>query len=248
MPNQTCATPLVAENVVYLQGSGVLGEKADFIRPPSFDKMIAQYDADKDGKLTTEEIPTTLLVADRHSVGGAGNMGLRQFLQFGSDGKSITFDRAGWDKALAGFDEFLGGDFMTTRVMAVRLGGNGDVSKTSVLWSEGKGVPEVPSGLLVKGRLYMVKSGGVAVCRDAATGKGVYEERLGAPGGYYASPIAAGGRIYVASDAGMVTVFSPGDTLKVLARNNLGEPVMATPAAVDGHLYVRTASRLYAFR
>ena len=248
LPNQICATPLVAGNVLYIQGVGVLGERTDLIRPPSFDKMLAQYDADKDGKIASDEIPTSLLVADRHSTGGAGNMGLRQFLLFGTGGKPVTLDRKGWDEALAGFDGFTGGDMMSTRVMAVRLGGQGDVSKTSVLWSEGKGVPEVPSSLLLENRLYLVKSGGVAICRDATTGKAIYEERLGAPGGYYASPVAAGGRIYAASDVGIVTVFSTGDTLKILAHNDLEEPIMATPALVNGRIYVRTASKIYSFR
>jgi outer membrane protein assembly factor BamB len=75
----------------------------------------------------------------------------------------------------------------------------------------------------------------------------VFEARIGAPGGYYASPVAANGRVYVASDAGVVVVFEAQDTLQVLARNDLGEPILATPAVADGALYVRTTSHLYAF-
>jgi outer membrane protein assembly factor BamB len=248
MPNQTCATPVASRGLLYLQGTGVLGERGELIPPPSFEEMIAKYDADKDGKIATGEIPPTVLVADRRAAGGAGNMGLRQFLMFGSGGKDLTFDRDGWQQAVAGFESFASGSFMTTRVMAVRTGGQGDVSGSAVVWSETKGVPEVPSPLLLGDRLYLVKSGGTAICRDAGTGKVVYEERLGAPGGYFASPVAAGGRIYVASDAGVVTVFAAGDSLRVLARNELKEPVLATPAVADGTLYIRTAGTLYAFR
>ena len=75
----------------------------------------------------------------------------------------------------------------------------------------------------------------------------VYQARLDAPGGYYASPVAAAGRIYAAADTGTVAVFEAGDTLRVLARNDLAEPIFATPAIVEGTVFVRTASHLYAF-
>ena len=66
-------------------------------------------------------------------------------------------------------------------------------------------------------------------------------------GDYYASPVAGDGKIYVASQRGVVAVLRAGDTLDVLARNDLGEPILATPAIVDGKLYVRTEGHLYAF-
>jgi len=72
--------------------------------------------------------------------------------------------------------------------------------------------------------------------------------RLGAPGPYFSSPIAVGGRLLVGSGEGLLVVFSPGDELKVLARNDLGEPLFATPAvSPEGTLYVRTPTALYAF-
>ena len=135
---------------------------------------------------------------------------------------------------------------MQSGVMAVRVGGKGDVAKSHVQWVEARGVPEVPSSLLYKERLYLVRNGGLVVSREAATGRTVFQGRLGAPGGYYASPIAADGRIYAASDQGTVVVFEAGDTLQVLARSELPEPIMATPAIVDGRIYVRTLSHLFA--
>ncbi len=75
----------------------------------------------------------------------------------------------------------------------------------------------------------------------------MYSGRLGAPGYYYSSPIAADNRIYVASADGVVVVLDAGDQLKVLAANELDGAILATPALVDGVLYVRTANHLYAF-
>lgn len=132
-------------------------------------------------------------------------------------------------------------------VMSVRLDGEGDVTKTHIGWRETKGVPEVPSPLCYDNRLYLVKNGGILSCRDAETGRLVYQQRLGAGGGYYASPIAGDGKVYTASDRGVITVIKAGDRFQVLARNDLDEPIMATPAIADGKLYVRTEQHLYAF-
>jgi outer membrane protein assembly factor BamB len=111
-----------------------------------------------------------------------------------------------------------------------------------------RGLPYVPSPLYYDGRIYLVKNGGLASCLDAQTGRVNYqEERLGALGDYYSSPVAAAGKICVASQQGVLVVYRAGDSLEVLARNPLNEPVLATPAIVDGQLYVRTQSQLYAF-
>jgi outer membrane protein assembly factor BamB len=116
------------------------------------------------------------------------------------------------------------------------------------VWSQTKGLPYVPSPLFYQGRIYTIKDGGMASCFDAKTGKILYlQERLGAAGSYYASPVAANGRIYAASLNGVMVVFEAGDTLNVIARNNLEDRTMATPAIVSDKLYVRTAGHLYAF-
>ena len=113
--------------------------------------------------------------------------------------------------------------------------------------SESRRVPEVPSTLLYRDRLCYVRNGGLFTCRDPKTGHSLYDERLGAEGGYYASPVAAAGRIYVASDRGFITVLQAGDTFKVLAQTELKETIMATPAIVEDKIYVRTAGNLWAF-
>jgi outer membrane protein assembly factor BamB len=75
----------------------------------------------------------------------------------------------------------------------------------------------------------------------------LYRQRLGTGGFFYASPVAGNGTIYAPSYNGVVAVFKAGDQCQVLARNNLGEQIVATPALVDGRLYVRTEGHLYAF-
>lgn len=257
LPAGTCATPVAGEGSLYLSASGVQGEADNVTLPPTFDEIL-RHDANQDGRIALDEIPETLLVTDRRATGGTGNLPLRHWLPFFSGGdpdptkpRSETppgvFDRAAWDKALRASTEFLEGPLMQSRVLAVRTGGRGDVTASHVLWSDSRGIPEVPSPLLYRGHVYQVKNGGIVLCRDAKTGARVFQARLGAPGGYYASPIAANGRVYTASDAGVVVVLEAGDALRVLARNDLGEPILATPAVADGILYVRTTKQLYAF-
>jgi outer membrane protein assembly factor BamB len=247
LPRQACATPVVGNGLLFLSASGVQGGIENLTPPPSFDEVIARYDRDKDGRIHLDELPETLMFTDRKATFGAGDTTLRKAIAFGYQLPSATYDRLAWEKSVQSLTEFAKGPLMESAVLAVRSGGKGDVTGSHVLWAESKGVPEVPSPLLYRDRLYLVKNGGIVTCREATTGRLVYEGRLGAQGGYYASPIAAGGRIYAATDQGVVVVFQSGDTLRVLARNDLKEPIMATPAIVEGRLYVRTAGHVYSF-
>ncbi len=141
--------------------------------------------------------------------------------------------------------EFYAGN--AASVLAVRPGGQGELTQANIAWRERGGVPGVPSPLYYDGHLYLFKNGGIVFCRDATTGKLVYRGRLGAGGEYYSSPVVGDGKVYAASADGVVVVLEAGDVLKVLARNDLGERIMATPALVDGNVYVRTEGHLYAF-
>jgi len=133
------------------------------------------------------------------------------------------------------------------RVTAVRPGGKGEVNQTNIAWSEKKGVPGVPSPLYYNGRLYTFQNGGIVYARVASTGELVYTGRLGAPGYYYSSPVAADNKVYIASEEGVVVVVEAGEQLKVLATNKLDGAILATPALAEGNIYVRTENQLYAF-
>ncbi|MGH9632653.1 MAG: PQQ-binding-like beta-propeller repeat protein, partial [Bryobacteraceae bacterium] len=126
----------------------------------------------------------------------------------------------------------------SARVMAVRPGTKGEISPANIAWSERKGVPGVPSPLYYNGRLYTVQNGGIVYCRVAKTGELLYSGRLGALGYYYSSPVAADNKVYIASADGVVVVLDAGDTLNILATNKLDGSILATPALVEGNIYV----------
>jgi len=120
-----------------------------------------------------------------------------------------------------------------------------------VLWNNKRGLPYVPSAIVYRGRVVMVKDGGLVTAYDASSGKAVYvQERAAAEGRYNASPVAANGYIYLTSfEEGVVTVLKAGGKKpEVVAQNpGLGERVSASPAIADDTLYIRTAGHLYAF-
>ncbi len=128
---------------------------------------------------------------------------------------------------------------------AIRPGGCGDL----VLWKSVRSLPYGNSPLYYQGRLFKVKSGGFVTALNAKTGQPIYQdERINAPDDYWSSPVAAAGRVYFASEKGVVTVMdAAADTPTILAQNKLGEQILATPALVGQTILIRTAKHLYSF-
>lgn len=112
-----------------------------------------------------------------------------------------------------------------------------------IMWRYKRGSPTMPSPLLVGSELYFVSDNGVFTCLDAETGNEHYRERLG--GNFSSSPLYADGRIYVSNREGVTYVLATGTAFQKLAENQLPEAIFASPAAVDGALYIRTESMLY---
>jgi len=240
------STPVIGNNVLYVGTWSNLGEPDLRIQLPDFQMMIERYDKNSDMKISKMEFPGDLAVSRRPEAGGSssgGEVHLKPFLYMIDADKDSSIDAAEWKRAFA----LLSALSQEHGLVAIKPGGKDDVTATHILWQETRNVPEVPSPLCHDGRVYMIKNGGIVSCMDAKNGKLLFRERLGAGGPYYSSPIAANGRIYIASTNGVITVITAGDTLKVLAQNELGEKVFATPAVVDNKLYVRTVENMYAF-
>ena len=155
-------------------------------------------------------------------------------------------DEAGYDQLVTTLKE-LGTPASSIGLLAIHPGANGGPTDAAVKWTYERNVPEVPAPVSYRGRVYMIISGGIVSCVDAESGEAVYRGRVNARGAYYASPVAAGGKIFVASAEGVVTVLGTGDSLDVLANNDLGDPIYGTPAPVGSALYVRSVNHLWAF-
>ena len=122
-----------------------------------------------------------------------------------------------------------------------------DLEDGSLRWDYRKGQGYVPSPIFHRGVLYLVSDGGILTALDGKTGVLIYEGgRMPLPSRFFSSPVVAAERIYLTSEDGDTHVIRPGPQFEVLATNNLDEPVMASPAVVDGTIYLRGAEHLYA--
>lgn len=242
MPENTsgASTPVASNDEIYVSTWNNLGEEDQRPALPDFAALLKLYDKNGDGAITESEFPNKLLFTARpglETIPDSQNYVAFRSVDRNKDG---VIDESEWDT----FRNRVSAMATDHGLLAIRADGE----KPTLIWRENTSIPEVPSPLLYKGRLFLVRNGGVATCLDAPTGKVIYRARLGAPGAYFASPIAADGRVYLASSEGVVTVIAAdGDQLKVLARNEVGEDMVATPAIAGKTIYVRTLRNLYAF-
>jgi outer membrane protein assembly factor BamB len=138
---------------------------------------------------------------------------------------------------------YLSRGYRNSDFLAIRAGGRGDVTTSNVLWDTPGGASYVPSILFYQGLLYVTNEVGIVTCADAKTGKEVWKQRLG--GIFFASPVAGDGKIYMASETGETFVMRAGREPVILAKNNLNERIIASPAISDRRLFLRSDGMLF---
>jgi len=219
-------TPVMDDKRVYVLGWAGGSDEGNQEEVMPWEEAVSKLDKDGDKLLAKDEILDRNL---RNSFGECdldkdGKIGARDWEMYRRKRRSLN------------------------SITAFRLGGKGDVSDTHVAWRYTKSLPNAPSPLLYQGIVYLQKEGGILTALDAESGKVLKQGRMaGALDQYFASPVAADGKIYMVSESGHLVVVKAGADWEVLAVNDLDEPCYATPALVDGRVYVRTAGHLYAF-
>lgn len=221
------STPVIGGDTIYVNGYGApVNDPGNKVSIPAADDVWTTADGDKNGLISKAEFPKFtpafwFVVADLDESG------------------ELTKDE--WAYYRAALDSENG-------MLAIRLGGSGDMSDKAIKWKYQRSVPQLPSPLLYGGVLYMVNDNGIVTILNPETGALLKQGRLtGAPGPVFASPIAADGNVFFTTEAGAVVVVEPGPDLSVKVVNDLKEDAYATPAFADGRLYVRTVEALYAF-
>ncbi len=214
--------PVLGSDLVYVLAEG--GDQPFF---PPFDANLKQFDKNKDGLLQHEEVKAHA-EAYEHFGWMDGN----------NDG---SVDRTEYDFINASMASGHG-------LTAVRLGGSGDLTSTNVVWRLKKSYPNIPAPLIYRDVMYLMKEGGIVTSLNPTTGEvfkmGRTPEALE---DYYASPVAADGKVFLVSASGKVTVLKAGPQWEILAMNDLGEEVWATPAIAGNHIFIRTRNTLYSF-
>jgi hypothetical protein len=206
-----------------------------------------RFDKNKDNQIQREEMTEgfTLVLRPDLSIDNPGHglptRYIDDMMKFIDKDEDQIISREDWMETMSGFITF---DKPT--LLAIRPGAKKDALKSHVAWKCHKGIPEIPSLLYTQGKLYLLRDGGWLTCLEAKNGNELFREKIGASGQYLASPVAAADKILLASRRGIVTVIKVDDKLNILARNNFGEKIYATPAIDQNKIYVRTTHHLYA--
>lgn len=143
---------------------------------------------------------------------------------------------------------YLMSGYQGNKLLAVRLGGTGDLTGTAaMLWTYNKRTPYVPSPLLYGNRLYFLAGNtGILTSLDVTNGKPLIDaQRVAGLAGVYASPVGASDRVYLMGRDGTCVVIKNADTYEVLATNALDDPIDASPVVVDRQLFLRSREHLY---
>ena len=211
---------------LYLAGWAAGGDEAERIRVEPFDDVAPLKDKDKNGTLEEEELGEGPVYqrfsqADRNKDGHLTRAEYELFRGLFDQGKNL--------------------------LLSIKPGASGDSTATHVRWTYPKQVPFCASPLLYGDWLFTIKDGGILQCLNAKTGKASKPLRLEASGNYYASPVGGDGKIYVVDEPGRLTVVAANDELNLLHTADFKEAVFATPAVIDGRVYLRTSGSLFCF-
>ena len=226
---QAKSVPVIQDDVLYVHSWMAGGEEIGLpAKLDSFDAVLKTQDANHDGKLAKDEIPYAQMKP------------LFFLFDLNQDG---FIDRAEWEGMLAR-------NAAQNGIYAIKLDGKrGDLSRTNVLWRYDKALPNIPSPVLYRGVLYVLKEGGILTSLDPAKGEPIKQERVkDALGSYFASPGAADGKVFLLSQSCHLSVIRAGGQWEVLAVSHIGESeCWATPAIGDREVYVRTQDALWCF-
>jgi outer membrane protein assembly factor BamB len=218
---QAKCTPVIDGDDVYVSSSMPnMSELDKRDKLAAFAEVLKERDADKDGKLAQAEAPHDAMKK------------LWFLYDLDQDGWAIAQSR---DSAQSG-------------LFAVKLGGRGDVTDSNVRWRHERSLPNIPTPLVYKGVIYLLREGGILTTLDPRTGQVLKQGRLeGALDPYFASPVAGDDKVFFASKAGKLSVLKAAAEWELLGLSDLQEEVWATPALADGRLYVRSQNALYCF-
>ncbi|MFN7924702.1 MAG: PQQ-binding-like beta-propeller repeat protein [Bryobacteraceae bacterium] len=224
LPPQPKATPLVIGDTIYCYARSFYGDTLPVIS--AWPAALEQNDKNKNGTIEKDEAPE-----------GPAKM----YFGVVDRNKDGHVDAAEWQEMIEAAEP-------KSVLLAVKPEGRGDLTGKAALWQFQRNIPDVPSPVLYQGTLYMVQNGGILTALDPATGATRKQGRLtGALGDYYASPVAADGKIFASNQEGKIAVVKAANEWEVLTVNDMGEDCFATPAIVDGDIYVRTSKSLYRF-
>jgi outer membrane protein assembly factor BamB len=228
LPSEMKSVPVLLGDTLWIHGYGSpQNNKGRQIELQKFTDAVTEMDKDGDGMIAREEL------TDRR---------ISRYYMFLDLDKSGALDASEWRISRQTFAS-------VNAAMAVRVGGAGDMTAESVLWRYYRSIPQLPSPLIAGGVYYLLSDqGGLMTTIRADTGEFLEKGRVGEAGdAYFTAPVCGDGKVYLLSESGLLTVLAVGGGLEPIHSVDFGEPCFATPALVDGKVWIRTHSHLYCF-
>lgn len=224
LPAEMKCTPVADKDTVYIAGyNSPENEPGRQVPVTPWAETLKTQDANKNGLLEKDEAPDQR--TKRYWV----------FIDLDENGSVNEREWKQWAVSMAA----------ENGMFAYPLGGKGDLT-SGLKWKFNRSAPQLPSPVLYQGVLYMLNDKGVLTTLDPKTGQAAKQDRIrGASDDYYASPVAADGKVFFPSAKGVIAVLKAGMEQQLLAANNFDEDIYATPAIADGRIYVRTNQALY---
>ena len=220
-------TPVPAGDLVYMASWAPGGDVGRRLGLDPWPAALVRWDKNHDGKLAKDEI-------DDREV-------LDRFYRMDLDQNGLL-DEKEWDRHAEVFRR------AQNAVLALKPSGHGQLGENVLVWKYQRGVPYVSTPLLDHGVLWMVKDGGLVTKLEAANGRVLQEERLPGTGNYFASPAAGDGKVYFASEPGVVSVVADIANWQVISSREFHEKIYASPAIDHGRIYLRSEQALYCFQ
>lgn len=220
-------TPVPAGEMVYMASWAPGGDAGRRLALDSWPAALMKWDKNHDGRLARVEVD------DREVLDRFYRMDLDQ---------NGALDEKEWDRHAEVFSR------AQNAILALKPGGRGELKDSAVIWKYQRGIPYVATPLLDNGILWMVKDGGIVTKLDAASGRVLQEERVGGVGNYFASPTTGDGKVYFASEPGVVSVVANAREWDVISSREFHEKIYATPVIDRDRIYIRTEQALYCFQ
>ena len=221
------STPVIRDGIIYMASWTPGGDPGERIAMEPFPEALEKFDKNGDKTIGKEELPAGSPVIDRFF-----RIDLNQ---------NEKLEGNEWERHAAVFDK------AQNVAIALEPGSIGELTSKYVKWTYTRGLPTVPSSVVHDGVMMMVKDSGIVTLLDITTGELIHQGRAEGRGNYYSSLVAGDGKIFMASESGVMTVFKSGREWKILSSHDFGERMMATPVIANGVFYVRTDAALYGF-
>jgi outer membrane protein assembly factor BamB len=240
------SSPIIAGNIILTACWSNLIEEDQRVYLPVFDDLSKNYDKNHNGTISKNEFPEDLFLYRRPETSDLENTSgtVKRLINFFDTNKDGEITRPEWEALL---DLFKKTYYKPSGLLAFNPQNSGNLSEDNVLWRVIENIPEVPTPIFYKGKVYMIKDGGIISCVDPESGHVFYTTRIGNTGSYISSPVAANGFIYIIGFNGKMKILKAGDKFEIAGEYDFKDKVEATPAIIGNTIYIRTGTALTAY-